>query len=802
MRSPDPPSAQQPIPQPMSLARRIEFATAGLVILFITFAGIISYILLSRHIAADSDAQLRQQANLIADHIEGDLQAITQSLSAFGQSAAVVQALSADAPSWQRGEPSIPASQLSNGHAIEVALIDRGGHHVAGSASLAQSPSMSASAPSDFSHRQVWLQDDPNGALLVVAEPVRDPRSAVLLGALLYRIQIAGLFDADTLAVGDFLRSPPLPVTVELSSTIPGCGGACTRVSLPLLSAVGTVTNRLGVSQPIDTGDLADDLSLQITVSVAQAELRKPLDGLILVHVLIGMSGIAIALLVSRAVSRSIARPLSELERVATTIVASNVPRHRFALEGPSEVIRLATAFNAMLARIDDADGRILKLSRYDALTGLANRTTFQHCLEERLATGAHSGTPVALFLIDIDDFKQINERLGQPAGDHLLSQVAKRLSAAGRDTDFVARLGGDEFAIITSPHRHAESIEALARKITACFQARFDLNGQLVVSTASIGISVACGVSQSADEFIREADLALCQVKAEGGNGYCFYSRELTNDSNGRKTTERLIRHLLATDGFLLNFQPKVHLATGSVVGWEALLRCPPEYARINIGQDLIPVAESSGLINGLGEWVIRAACQQARSWRNAGMPFLPIAINISAVQLRNPDLVDFVRNTLSTFELPPSLIELEITETAVMERTEVIGETIGRLRDLGLRLSVDDFGTGYSSLTYLKRFPVHALKIDRSFVDGVASGTDDAAIARAVIALGQSLGLEIVAEGVETEEQVAFLRAHGCHFAQGYLFSRPLAADALESWWGERRNVIPLRRVGAAGG
>jgi len=781
----------------MPFSRSIGLAAAGLVMLAIAVAGVISYRVMREELVEQAQESLQHRASHLAKQFGSDLQSMTAMLSGLGRNTVLTNALMDSMARTSYLEPFLQDFREINGHSVEMALVDFAGTRVSGSPYLTLRGMPQAKAVLQDGQRQAWLEEDDGGTSLLVAEPIFYYRTMSPEGAFLYRVELRALFDHEA-ATHDHTPFSELALRTRMIAVTSDADGSRTFVDVfpegPELADGDEVLE----SRPVAMGAFADFVSIDIEVGVPRAVMEAPLRQLIAVYSATAVAGVMLALLSSALVGRRIARPLQDLERGATQIVSSGFLGHRFAVSGPREIARLAIAFNGMLQRLQDAHEQLSYLARFDNLTGLANRSIFRERLQEALAMAQRTGMLTALFLLDLDEFKQINDRFGHPAGDALLREVARRLSATIRRTDMVARLGGDEFAIIATNLRGGESVEVLARKVFECFEVPFDLGGQFIPGTSSIGIAICGAERKTSDDLLREADLALYQSKADNGNGFCFFRPELTIRDNARRKNERLIRKLLASGDFILHYQPKVDLTSGVVVGCEALLRLPEKYDEVQIGVELIPAAESSGLINPLGEWVIREACAQARRSTDLGLPFLPIAVNISAVQLRKPDLAGFVRGVLSRFDLPSEVLELEITETAVMERTDVIGETIGQLRELGVRLSIDDFGTGYSSLTYLKRFPVHALKIDRSFVDGVASSADDSAIARAVIALGRSLNLEVIAEGVETFEQEAFLKAHGCHVGQGYLYSRPLDAEALQAWWCARTvSPAPLRRI-----
>jgi diguanylate cyclase (GGDEF)-like protein len=428
-----------------------------------------------------------------------------------------------------------------------------------------------------------------------------------------------------------------------------------------------------------------------------------------------------------------------------------------------------------------EAQKRLHFLANYDALTGLPNRVLFIDRLSHSLRVAQRSSGLVGVLYLDLDNFKDVNDSLGHNAGDALLKTVADRLTQAVRTSDTVARLSGDEFALILTNLDHREDAAVAARKIIDQLSHPLDVVEQTLQIRASVGISVFPADGTDSEELLRNADMSMYLAKQTGGSQYEFYRSEI-----GEKKAERLellkaLRRALEQREFVLHYQPQVELATGHIVGVEALLRwrCP-ERGLVSPEQ-FIPLAEESGLVVPLGEWVLRKACAQARIWRDTGYPPLRVAVNFSACQFRQKNLVDLVKAVLDENELPPEYLEVEITESTLMQDTATSLRTLQELRACGISISLDDFGTGYSSLSYLKRFPVDALKIDRSFVCDIPQDADDVAINSAIIAMAAKLNIRVIAEGVETLEQLDFLRSEGCALVQGYYLQRPASAQDL---------------------
>jgi diguanylate cyclase (GGDEF)-like protein/PAS domain S-box-containing protein len=419
----------------------------------------------------------------------------------------------------------------------------------------------------------------------------------------------------------------------------------------------------------------------------------------------------------------------------------------------------------------------------HDRLTGLANRALFRDRLEHALARRNRNQHPVAVLLLDLDDFKVVNDSLGHAAGDRLLVMVADRLRGRLRASDTIARLGGDEFAVLLDEPAAADEATRVAGRLIEALAAPYQLDGRELFVRASIGVALAARAGQPADELLRDADMAMYAAKARSRGGYQVFQPELHQAAIGRLALEADLQRGIEEGQFSLRYQPILELASGRLVGLEALLRWRhPERGWV-APPDFIPAAEASGQIVPIGRFVLRQACRQAVAWqaRFPGRP-LRMSVNVSARQLQEPEVAEDIRRVVADSGLDPRLLVLEITESVLVQDVEAMAAKLRALTAYGLRVAVDDFGTGYSSLSYLHRFPVHLLKIDKSFTDRVDQGFDEAALARAIVRLGQALHLDTVAEGVETASQLAALRELGCTFGQGYHFAEPLEPDAVE--------------------
>ncbi|MBK7564779.1 MAG: EAL domain-containing protein [Propionivibrio sp.] len=439
-------------------------------------------------------------------------------------------------------------------------------------------------------------------------------------------------------------------------------------------------------------------------------------------------------------------------------------------------------------------ENQLLHLSTHDALTGLANRTLLADRLDQAVTHSVRDGGVVAVLLIDLDRFKQINDSLGHAVGDLLLKTVAERLGHCVREGDTVARLGGDEFVLVLADLSRNEDASMLARKILAALSRPIDIDGHELFVTPSIGISFYPQDGADASSLLRHADLAMYQVKSSGRNGFSCFSQDMNERAQEMAELESSLRQALEHDELTLYYQPKADLYSGEICGAEALIRWQHPVKGLVPPSQFIKLAEESGMIQQLGEWVLREACRQAARWQREGMHGLTIAVNFSARQFRQKNIVEIVAQALNDAGLDAKWLQLELTETMIMQNLETSESLLRRLKALGVSLAMDDFGTGYSSLGYLKRFPFDCLKIDQSFVRNITTEPDDALIAIAVIAMAHSLHLYVVAEGVETESQMRYLRNQNCDQLQGYYFSPPLAAGDFSDFV-RRAERLPMR-------
>ncbi len=451
-------------------------------------------------------------------------------------------------------------------------------------------------------------------------------------------------------------------------------------------------------------------------------------------------------------------------------------------LQGEEVLLQLLKSIGSQVGQFLQrkfAEDALRFVATHDPLTDLGNRAMFNDQLGHALRRTARYSRGLAVLFVDIDRFKVVNDTLGHSAGDRMLQQCAARLKDCLRGGDAVARLGGDEFVVLVEDYSGPRDAIAVAQKILATLAKPMLVEGQEFLPSASIGISIAPDDGADVEMLLRNADIAMYRAKEQGRNNYQFYSAQMNKHTFERLAMESSLRRAVERNEFLIHYQPKLDLETGAIAGVEALVRWNhPDLGMVSPAQ-FIPLAEETGLIVQIGEWVLYTACEQACRWRESGFPALRVAVNLSARQFAQRNLLRDVAAVMARTGLPPECLEFEITESLVMQNPEHAAVMLQKLKAMGITLSIDDFGTGYSSLGYLKRFPIDCVKIDRSFIKDIPTDADDMAITRGVIALGHSLRLKVVAEGVETAEQQEFLRAHGCDEMQGYLFSKPLAAE-----------------------
>jgi diguanylate cyclase (GGDEF)-like protein len=472
-------------------------------------------------------------------------------------------------------------------------------------------------------------------------------------------------------------------------------------------------------------------------------------------------------------------RHLAEAALIAAKLEAERTAAE--ALQAKQDIEQATAALREEIAMRIRTEARLEHIARHDPLTGLPNRTLLNERLDQEMQQAAARGRKLALLYIDLDNFKDVNDTLGHAVGDNLLRQVAARFAEELAPGAMVARIGGDEFALLQVVIEGPGQAATLAERLITRVCQPFAVDNRTIFIGASIGITCFPDDAETVDMLQRNADLAMYLAKSEGRNRWCFYDNTLNRAAMRRALLEQALREPSLQSQLEVVFQPQVDLLTDRVGGVEALMRWRHPEQGLIPPQEFIPAAERSGMILDLGTWVLRESCRQAVRWRQAGLPRITVSVNVSTAQFRIGNMPHLVAQVLAETGLPPSWLELEITETGIMHDVHVAAEMLVALHQQGVGLAIDDFGTGYSSLSYLRRLPVDRIKIDQSFINDVTTSEDAAMIATTIVKLAHSLRLQVVAEGVETAEQVAFVRQTGCAYAQGYFYGEPMAANGI---------------------
>jgi diguanylate cyclase (GGDEF)-like protein len=422
---------------------------------------------------------------------------------------------------------------------------------------------------------------------------------------------------------------------------------------------------------------------------------------------------------------------------------------------------------------------QIAHLAEHDSLTGLPNRLLLNDRLSQAIAYAERHQRLIALLFLDLDGFKHINDSLGHPTGDKILQSVARRLQDCIRTPDTISRQGGDEFLILLQEVQRPQDAANTAKRILEAVALTHSINQRDLHITASIGVSIYPEDGLNAEALIKNADTAMYQAKESGRQCFRFFEPQMNIRAVQRQSLEEDMRHALERNEFIVHYQPIINLKSGAITGAEALIRWNHPTRGLIPPMQFIPVAEDSGLILSIGHWVMHEACRQSKAWADAGLPVATMAVNVSAVQFQNDHFLEDLFAILSKIGMDPESLELEVTESVLIKHAELTSALLHKLRDYGVKVSVDDFGTGFSSFSYLREFPVDALKIDQSFISQITKKTNDAAIVTAIISMAQSLKLHTIAEGIEMQEELTYLSAQGCDEAQGYFFSHPVPAD-----------------------
>ena len=564
---------------------------------------------------------------------------------------------------------------------------------------------------------------------------------------------------------------------------------------------------RLAGNTPVTARPIIGYVRLGMSFDRTWTEVRTNLIGALSVVAAL----VIVAVIVTLMLTRRLVAPIQQLMRAARAVGAGKLDVYVPAKSG-DELGLLTHTFNHMTQRLAESQAEVAtyqrtledkvtqrtkelevataqayKLAQHDILTGLPNRALLNQRLKQIVAQAARDEHQVACLFLDFDHFKRINDTLGHDAGDQLLQAVAQRLASAVRESDTVARLGGDEFVLILpglDPTHAAFEVMSVLTRVRESFLAPFRVADQTPTLTCSIGVSVYPVDATDPNGLIKQADTAMYAAKDAGRNAYRFYTADMNARVQARLQLETDMRRGLMDDEFFLVYQPQVDMASGRALGVEALLRWRDPERGVIGPAEFIPIAEESGMIQALGARVLRDACRQLMAWHRLNM-MLRLSVNLSVQQLQHDSWLSVVEEALKASGLPPRYLDLEITESVIITHAEKAVATLEKLKQMGVSITVDDFGTGYSSLSYLTRLPIQGVKIDQRFVHGLEQNRSDEAITQAIIALSHSIGLRVIAEGVETIAQFEFLKNHGCEEAQGYLISRPMEEPELRSWW-----------------
>jgi diguanylate cyclase (GGDEF)-like protein len=528
-------------------------------------------------------------------------------------------------------------------------------------------------------------------------------------------------------------------------------------------------------------GEIEDDLA-----HTEQAARLNWLLGAVAILVALGLA----AFLAHRQ-GRALVRPLEELAAAARSLAAGRLD-HRVELGATVELDELGSTFNAMAEALQEQREELERHAFADSLTGLPNRALFEDRTHHALDRAAGSGERVAVLVVDVDGFKLVNDGLGHACGDRLLCEAGARMAATLRPSDTVARLGADEFAILLEQVRGPDDALGAAERVRQCFLAPFSLKGSEILVTASVGIALSGEAAHDETELLRRADRAMYRVKQRGRNGSEFFDPDTDDSAGQRLETLNALRRAADRGEMVVHYQPIVDLDTGRIRAAEALVRWRRPGHGLVSPLEFIPLAEQAGVIASLGAFVLREACAEAQTWADAGIGDVPVTVNVSARQLLDAEFERTVEAALEHTGLDPSRLVVEVTESSVMHQPNATIPRLDRLSETGVRMALDDFGEGYSSLGHLRDLPIDILKIARPFVRELSADSNDPALVRGIIELARSLGLQLIAEGIESPEQQAILRAFGCQLGQGFLFSRPLESEELRAVLAEQHAAL----------
>lgn len=552
------------------------------------------------------------------------------------------------------------------------------------------------------------------------------------------------------------------------------------------------LNNKIHINQEIEFEDITiGTLFIEADIS----GLYNNIINYLIYTTIVALIGLTLASLLLLKLRKSITGPLRNLSSMMDTVIEKNDYSVRVQDTTDDEIGILSRGFNEMLSHIQINDEKLAyelterykaeehldKLAYYDVTTGLPNRHFFHEHLERAVEHALKTKQKMALLFLDLDNFKIVNDTLGHKTGDMLLKQASARLSNVLRQNDYICRIGGDEFAIILEKVNQLEDVSIVSKKCIEALSNPFVFDSNSFFIGVSIGVSICPEDAAAANDLLVNSDMAMYEAKLRGKNNYQYFNKEM-NDTHSRKfQLESDLRHAINQGQMELYYQPQVDANNGTLIGIEALMRWNHPEKGMVAPDEFIPIAEETGLILPLGEWLIKTACQHCNQVIESGFRDISIAINISGIQVRENTFIDNVRNALETSGIKPGYLEFELTESILMDDSALVIDKVNQLNNLGVNVTIDDFGTGFSSMSYLKSFPIHKLKIDKSFISGLPQSSEDMAITRAIIAMAHGMNIKVVAEGVEHDDQVDFLCEHGCDIFQGYYYARPMPLDDL---------------------
>ncbi len=612
-------------------------------------------------------------------------------------------------------------------------------------------------------------------------------------------IHVAVIYDADDKILAHYIK-PGIETEISEIKTLYEQDGSTGR-DVHLHEDTNILHNKIHIVQNITLEDeTIGNLFIQADISSLYEDIRSYFTYTAVVALL----GLCIASLLLLKLRKSITKPIQELSSLMDTVILKNDYSIRSDNLSGDEIGTLSQGFNEMLAHIQVNDEKLAyelserykaeehldKLAYYDVVTNLPNRHFFHDHLDRSVEHAIKTKQKMALLFLDLDNFKIVNDTLGHKTGDLLLKQSSSRLSNVLRQNDYICRIGGDEFAIIIEKIKSIDDISIVAEKCIEALSNPFAFDGNNFFIGVSIGISICPDDSITANELLVNADMAMYDAKTRGKNNYQYFNPSMNETHSRKYQLETDLRNAISENQLELYYQPQVDSITGNLTGVEALMRWHHPEKGLIPPDEFIPIAEESGLILPLGDWLIETACTQGKRLINAGMKDISIAINISAIQIREDAFVSKVSNILDICSIAPGRLEFELTETILMDDSEIVIDKVKQLKAIGVHVAIDDFGTGFSSMNYLKSFPISKLKIDKSFISGLPQSQEDIAITRAIIAMAHGMGLKVVAEGVEHGDQATLLSELDCDVFQGYYYAKPMPLDDLLALYDQQQD------------